>query len=325
MIITSLALLVPVSSVFAETMYWPAPPPAAKIQLVATFSSEKDFSGSPRKWWQNLFNFVLGLKEENRLVAPSGLGGDQKKLYITDPGAKAIWLVDWQKDVLRKWVCSDQVKELTQPIDVAVADKRVYVSDSVAGKVFVFSEQGQLLETITGLDRPTGLAIDAATQRLFIADTTAHVIKIFSLDNLELIKTIGERGEKKSDFNFPVHLHFANNRLYVVDSMNFRVQVFDGQGNYQSHFGRLGDGVGDFARPKGVTVDGDGNIYVVDGLMDRVQIFNLEGELLLAVGRTGTREGEFWLPSDIFCSGTNLIYLADTYNHRVQVFEYLGD
>lgn len=315
-----------VPAIAAESMYWPAPPPAAKIQLIDTFATEKDFENSPRAWWKNLFNMVLGLKEENRLVGPYGLGGNKDRLYITDPGARTIWLVDWKKDSLVKWLTGAEVKEIKQPVDVVVGtDNKVYVSDSESAQVLVFEEGGKLITSIEGFARPTGLAIDTAKKRLYVSDTIAHVVKVFSLDNLELIKTIGERGEQKNDFNYPVHLAVADGRLYVVDSMNFRIQIFDSEGNYLSHFGKLGDGFGDFSRPKGISVDSDGNIYVVDALTDRVQIFDVSGQLLLPFGRTGTREGEFWLASDIFIDETDQIFVADTYNHRVQVFQYLAE
>lgn len=321
-VITSLAIQVHAD----DSMYWPAPPPAAKIQLIETFSTEKDFPKSPRPWYQNLFNVVLGLKQENRLIGPYGIGGSKDKLYITDPGARTIWLVDAKKQSLQEWVSAYDLPELQQPIDVVVgSDDRVYVSDSSAQKVFVFGPKGKLDHYFEGFERPTGLAIDRSNNILFVSDTIAHVVQVISLQTGKVIQVLGERGEGSGDFNFPVHLAYKDGKLYVVDSMNFRVQVFDRNYQQVAQFGQIGDGFGDFSRPKGISVDSDGNIYVVDGLTDRVQIFNLTGDLLLAFGRTGTRPGEFWLASDIFIDEDDRIYVADTYNHRVQVFQYLGE
>jgi DNA-binding beta-propeller fold protein YncE len=86
----------------------------------------------------------------------------------------------------------------------------------------------------------------------------------------------------------------------------------------------VGNVVGTFSKPKGITVDREGHIYVVDGLYDTVQVFNLQGELLMNFGSSGNEEGHFWLPIGIFADTKDRIYVADTYNHRVQVFEYLG-
>jgi len=55
------------------------------------------------------------------------------------------------------------------------------------------------------LNRPTGLARDAARGRIYVADTHAHDIKVFD-DDGKLVKVIGRRGEGDGEFNFPTHL-----------------------------------------------------------------------------------------------------------------------
>jgi len=106
--------------------------------------------------------------------------------------------------------------------------------------------------------------------------------------------------------------------------MNCRVQVFDLRGNFISQFGSNGDTSGHFARPKGVAVDGAGDVYVVDAVFDNFQIFSLSGQLLLNVGESGDGAGEFGLPSGIAIGTDGRIYVADAFNHRVQIFRYLG-
>ena len=106
--------------------------------------------------------------------------------------------------------------------------------------------------------------------------------------------------------------------------MNFRVQVFNEDGRLLSTFGRLGDGSGDFDKPKGIAVDSAGHIYVVEGINDVVQIFDDEGKLLLAFGGSGFGEGQFWLPSGIAIAN-DVVYVADSANRRVQMFEYLKE
>lgn len=55
-----------------------------------------------------------------------------------------------------------------------------------------------------------------------------------------------------------------NGNLYVADTGNGRVQIFDADGNFISAFGRTGDKEGEFKEPNGIAVDSEGNIYVVD-------------------------------------------------------------
>lgn len=82
-------------------------------------------------------------------------------------------------------------------------------------------------------------------------------------------------------FNYPTFITIdRDGRLYVTDTGNFRVQIFDKEGRYIKDFGKPGNKGGFFARPKGVAIDSEGNIYVVDAMFQNVQIFNREGELL---------------------------------------------
>ena len=112
-------------------------------------------------------------------------------------------------------------------------------------------------------------------------------------------------------------------RIVVVDSMNFRVQILDPEGEPVTTFGVAGDGPGTFSRPRGVAVDGLGNIWVTDALFDNAQIFDRQGRLLLAVGRQGRGRGEFWMPADVAAAGGRVL-VADAYNRRVQAFELLA-
>ena len=74
-----------------------------------------------------------------------------------------------------------------------------------------------------------------------------------------------------------------------MDSMNFRVQIFDPDGKFLRVFGKLGDSFGQFARPKGIGVDSEGHVYVVDSAFNNVQIFDETGRLLLFLVGLGTR------------------------------------
>jgi DNA-binding beta-propeller fold protein YncE len=137
---------------------------------------------------------------------------------------------------------------------------------------------------------------------------------------------IGARGDSTGQFNFPTNLFYRSGKLYITDTGNFRVQILDVTGAVHSTFGRVGDGLGDFARPKGIGVDSEGHIYVVDAGFDNFQIFNPGGELLLFVGSGGQEPGKFWLPAGLWVDEQDKIYVVDSYNQRVQIFQYLpGD
>ena len=74
-----------------------------------------------------------------------------------------------------------------------MGDDQVFVADSAAGKVFVFNTRGKLLETMEGLERPTGLAFDQESGLLYVAETLAHRIVVFDADGKRQFE-FGQRG-----------------------------------------------------------------------------------------------------------------------------------
>jgi DNA-binding beta-propeller fold protein YncE len=134
---------------------------------------------------------------------------------------------------------------------------------------------------------------------------------------------IGQRGEGVGEFNFPTFIAFANNSLYVTDTLNSRVQIMTGEGEYQLKFGRRGLYVGDLPRPKGIATDADGRVYVVESYYDHLLVYSNDGQLLLPIGGTGSDVGQFYLPSGVWTDSKNRVYVADMFNGRVVILEYI--
>lgn len=78
--------------------------------------------------------------------------------------------------------------------------------------------------------------------------------------------------------------------LYVSDTGNSRVQIFNADGTYANSFGEkagfMSGGLkeGKFDNPTGLTVNSKGVVYVADTGNKRVQAFNSDGVFLFAVG-----------------------------------------
>jgi DNA-binding beta-propeller fold protein YncE len=99
-------------------------------------------------------------------------------------------------------------------------------------------------------------------------------VQIFS-PTFEPIGVIGSFGGGEGQFSRPQGLAFdrAANELYVADSNNHRVVVYDPDGRRLRQFGTPGTAVGELAYPRGIVFCGDGTILLVEFGNHRVQRF----------------------------------------------------
>ncbi len=68
--------------------------------------------------------------------------------------------------------------------------------------------------------------------------------------------------------------------IYIADSGNNRILVFDFDGKFQKIVGREGQGPAEFSRPSGLFVFEDGGLAVADHYNKRIQFFDKSGEFV---------------------------------------------
>jgi DNA-binding beta-propeller fold protein YncE len=303
-----------------------------KLLYERSFGSEREVKPK-RGFWNRLVDIVAGEPEFKNLVRPYSIVVDSHgRIIVTDPGAAGVHIFDFAQQKYKFIERRDKGKDaMLGPQCVAVdAQDNIYVTDSETGKIFVFNSGGKYEHVIGSLKggegyfkRPTGIAVDSATQRIYVTDTLRD--KIFMMDMQgNILQTIGKKGDGDLEFNLPTELRLDGENLIVVDAMNFRVQVLDRSGAFRYSIGKIGDTSGSVFRPKGIGVDSEGDLYIVDGLWGVVQVFNRQGDLLYYFGRRGTHAGEFQLPTGLFINHEDRIFVVDSFNHRIQVFHYFG-
>ena len=310
---------------FATGPVWPPAPQPTRIQFIRSISGASDI-GMKNSWFKKTLDAVFGKAEaEVAFLRPYGVFADSERLYVTDPGIRMLHVFDL-KEKKSFTIQKAGNDEFLSPIGVAVdTNGDIYLSDSLLKRVFVFDRNGKYQRDVGSPElfaRPAGMTIDR--QRLFVVDTYGHKISVFSKDDASFLFSFGRNGNGAGEFHYPTNIFIDHEGLlYVTDSMNFRVQIFDRQGNFITTFGKHGNGSGDFTKPKGIAVDSERNIYVADALFDTVQLFDKDGRLLLAFGKTGRGNGQMVLPAGLFVDEQDRIYVADSYNKRVQIFQYV--
>src|SRR5215472_1044430 len=303
-----------------------------KLSYERSFSSEKEVEGK-RGFFKKLVDVVIGEPDHPHLMRPYSIAVDSRgRAIVTDPGANGIHIFDFENHKYKFIERRDKGRaSMRSPQCVTVdAQDNIYVSDSTAGKIFVFEPAGKFKRAIGCLKggegyfkRPTGIAVDSAAQRIYITDTLRDKVFVLDMDGA-VLQIIGRRGNGQVEFNLPTEVVVRDQDLFVVDAMNFRVQFLNRSGGFETEVGRVGDSSGAMFRPKGIAVDSEGHLYVVDSLWGVVQIFDRDGQLLYYFGAHSTELGEFQLPAGLFIDHEDRIFVVDSYNRRVQVFRYFG-
>ncbi len=132
----------------------------------------------------------------------------------------------------------------------------------------------------------------------------------------------GGHGKELGQFVRPQSMQLdAEDRLWVADSCNHRVQVFDtssGEAKLVKSWGQEGSGLGLLNYPYGLTLDDADHVVLCEFGNHRVQKFTQEGELVGWWGSNGHREGELCQPWTAQLDSRGRLHVLDSYNHRVQ-------
>ncbi|MSQ33035.1 MAG: hypothetical protein EXR60_01230 [Dehalococcoidia bacterium] len=209
-------------------------------------------------------------------------------------------------------------------------DDAVYCADDGIHTVTKFTPEGKLLMTIgtsgkpapkwggKPFNRPTFAAVSPRTGAIYISDGYGNSrVHKFTAEGRHLLSW-GEPGVDPGQFIRPHNVVVdADDKVYIADRENHRVQVFDAEGKFLTMWNNI-------HRPDGMTMGPDGNIYIgelngmpgVDdapGLGHRVSILDRKGQLLARFGHPeeGEEPGKFIAPHGIAVDSRGDIYVGE--------------
>ena len=268
----------------AKTVYYyfPAPPDEPHFQYLTSFSSEKDLSDDDSR---SFMSYLTGAKTLRReLAKPYGIAAHNHALYICDTELGALVVVDLPTKKMRMLAAQGE-GALKMPLNLTVdADGTLYVADSVRDQVVIFDRSENFVAALGKVDEMKPRDVAVSTNRIYVADLKGHCVRVFDKATRAPLFTI-PRGDdaKQHDRKIftPTNLGLdAQGRLYVGDTGAFHVQVYDAEGKYLRTVGKFGDGLGQFARVKGVALDRENRLYAVDAMSQVIQVFDEQGRLL---------------------------------------------
>ena len=131
------------------------------------------------------------------------------------------------------------------------------------------------------------------------------------------------KGDKANPLSLPSDVSVdENGNIYIVDSGNHRIAVFDDAGGFISNIAKKGQKQGELSNPVGIDSDGN-NIYIADKDNHRIQVFNKDGVIKKNIT---LRQGDKLIrPVDISVNKKlKLLYITGNNNHKVMVYDYSG-
>jgi DNA-binding beta-propeller fold protein YncE len=218
-----------------------------------------------------------------------------------------------------------------RPAGIGVApDGNLLVADSHYKRILVYAPdtpaEGQPLRIITG-DAQNGGEFG------YVADVEQDAQGNFYVtefgDDREVIRKLspegklltqwGGHGMDPGQFSRPRGMAISTRgELYVADSCNHRIQVFDLEGKLLRHWGTSGKEQGQLNYPYDVALGPGDDVFVIEYGNHRVQRFSLTGEPRGLWGGPGREPGRLHSPWGLAVDARGRVQVADTENHRVQ-------
>ena len=265
---------------------WPAPPETARYSFIGHLYGESNTVGDAgeRSGVARFFALLVGLDESR---------------------PDAVDLVQPQQ------ACSDEAG-------------RVYVADSGRQAVFVFDETlGEFsLWNESSLNLPflSPVGVACTGEAVWVTDSELGLVYRFAPLG-DLLGTVG-----RGIVGRPTGISFdtQGGRVFVSDTAENNIKVFDLAGSLIDVWGSPGEGEGQLNRPTFVVYRNE-RLYVSDSLNARVQVFDAGGDFRDTLGKRGLYIGNLARPKGVALDSDGNLYVSESYYDHVIVYNGRGE
>lgn len=232
---------------------------------------------------------------------------------------------------------------LRGPIGVDVGpDGLVYVAEDSNNRISIFNPDGTFNRSVgqfgeavqpgAFFQRPNSVAV-AQDGSIYVVDTWNFRIRKFNSDweqvaswGSSVMLGINAPQDPTDGFWGPRDAVLdADGNVYVSDTGNKRIRVYDPDGNWLRDIGSGGSGLGQLDEPSGLTISADGRLFVADTWNRRVSVFMLDGTPLVTYPVKGWYDQLGNRPYLAFDDARQMLYVTDPDAGRVLVLNSAGE
>lgn len=273
--------------------------------------------------------FIITGPLEDTLKRTLGVAfdNDNKLVIVADSGNNRIAIFDINGKLVKTFgKLGTGDGQLNYPTSVAVSPTgEIFVVDFNNHRIQVFDKDGKFIKKITqessGSIRfaPVVITFDNNGD-LYVSDLAKQQILIFDPKG-KIKTTFGQPGSGDGQLSYVngISVDDKNGWIFVADSNNGRVQIFNLQGRFLKKLDRNQG----FAVPRGILFDQTSDrLYVVDTFLHQVKVFSSALKPIGVVGGLGQNDGEFNFPNAIAKDDLGNLYIADRENNRIVVYSY---
>lgn len=131
------------------------------------------------------------------------------------------------------------------------------------------------------------------------------------------------QGDLNTPLTKPMDVSKIGQFVYVTDTNNKQIQVFDSSGTPIFKFGKQGSGKGQFQFPYGITGDKGGNVYVADLYNGNISIFTPKGKFIKYFTDENKKSDFIKSPGGLRIYNKKL-YITDIQNSKVLIYDLKG-
>lgn len=261
-----------------------------------------------------------------QFLEPQGISLDPEgNIYVADTGNDRVQKFDEEGYfVIQIGGFGFDEEQFNEPRDLcATMGLDMYVVDSQNRRIQRYDRYLNYLSTIVpnpNLDESLQFGIlggidISPSGEIYLADSEYdRILKLDSFERPE--RSFGDIGYGRGRLRSPASLIVDQKRtVYVCDSGNDRIAMYDIFGEYQ---GSLGEG--DLRNPGGIDIGANGIIFIADTGNNRVVALSPGGDMILTAGSAGDGLGSFRSPHDLAIDRRGFLYVLDTGNGRIQKF-----